>query len=43
MPKVKVRRSAISGKFVSKGTVKRRPKTTVTETRHRKSVKRKKK
>jgi hypothetical protein len=32
MPARKVRRSAVSGRFVKKSTAKRNPRTTVTET-----------
>lgn len=32
----KINRSAISGKFVTKGTAKRHPRTTVTETTRKK-------
>jgi len=41
LAKGKVNRSAISGRFVSKATAKRHPKTTVTETVNRPSGKKK--
>jgi hypothetical protein len=41
LAKGRVNRSAISGRFVSKATVKRHPKTTVTETVNRRSGKKK--